>query len=87
MGQPLTSFHCQRLIQRFKPNFYFFMKTRIDVRAGRKHAERWGFKYCEGIPNDGLSGGLLVLWDVEVSICFMNKNVVLAYIIDGVDSF
>ena len=89
LGQPLTFFHCKQLIQRYRPNFCFFMETKIDVEHGKELARKWGFKFCEGVSSVGSSGGLLILWDENVNVVInsMNKNLINAYISNQYNSF
>ena len=89
LAQPLASFFCNQMIHRVKTNFCFLMDTKVNIEKWKQKARNWGFQYCEGTTCMGLSGGLMILWDesVKVSIKFMNKNIINAYISDHHNNF
>ena len=72
------------MTRRYRPNLYFLMETKSDVDYGKKLACRWGFNYCDGVASVGRSGGILLFWDdtINVTIKFMNKNIIYAYVTD-----
>ncbi|XP_019181689.1 PREDICTED: uncharacterized protein LOC109176754 [Ipomoea nil] len=62
LGNPQTVREIEDVVSRKKPDFVFLMETKVN----RDHAERLrvklGFEGLFNVDNDGLSGGLALLW-------------------------
>ncbi|OMO73971.1 Endonuclease/exonuclease/phosphatase [Corchorus olitorius] len=65
------------------------METKTDLQKAKIAVSSWGFNHCEGVSSEGLSGGLLILWndEVQVEVIYMNKNLIFLYVVWGKRKF
>ncbi|XVF46863.1 hypothetical protein PTKIN_Ptkin03bG0062400 [Pterospermum kingtungense] len=89
LGQPLAKKFIAEMTQKYNPNICFVMETRYDYKKGEILARNWGYSNSTGMSSRGFSGGLLLIWDdnVSMNISSMNENLIFAYVKDFKNAF
>ena len=84
-GHPSTVLHCQKKAREYKPDIMFLMETKLAKDKGAAILGKCGFWNGWEVPQEGLSGGVLLGWmgNQSFNILYSSKQLLYVDLIDN----
>lgn len=74
LGTPSTVLQCQKKAMEYKLDIMFLMETKLAKDKGAAILENCGFWDGLEVPQEGISGGLLLGWVGSLSLRILNNS-------------
>ena len=74
LGNPRTVHELCNLVKLHHPKLFFLSETRMSANRVKNLRWKLGLKNCLAANSDGLSGGLVLFWDENISVTLLSQG-------------